>query len=204
MLIQWKEMRPYFSRSIKGVLHVGGHLAEELEIYNAANIKNVIWIEANKDRSEQIKKLVPDNHIVVNAIIGDISGKPVTFYEANNGQSSSILELGTHAKEHPEVHYVDETQSIMTRLDELSVENNFFPFNFINLDIQGAELLAIKGMGKLLDNVDYIYTEVNKRSLYKDCALINDLDEYLSDFNRVLTEWTQFGWGDAFYVRRKQ
>ena len=201
MLIAWKEMRPYFKKSIKGVLHVGGHLAEELDIYNAANIRNVIWVEANKDRSEQIKKLVPNNHIVINAIVGDVSGKPVTFHEANNGQSSSILELGTHTTEHPEVHYISEKESVMNRLDDISAENDFFPFNFVNLDIQGAELLALKGMGNLLDNVDYIYTEINKRPLYKDCALIGDLDLYLSDFNRVITEWTPFGWGDAFYVR---
>jgi len=30
-----------------------------------------------------------------------------------------------------------------------------------NLDIQGAELKALKSMGDYLNNVDYIYTEVN-------------------------------------------
>ncbi len=34
-------------------------------------------------------------------------------------------------------------------------------FNFLNLDIQGAELKALKSMGDYLNNVDYIYTEVN-------------------------------------------
>ena len=33
--------------SPKGVIHMGAHLAEELEDYQRHNIKDVIWIEAN-------------------------------------------------------------------------------------------------------------------------------------------------------------
>ena len=73
-------------------------------------------------------------------------------------------------------------------------------FNFLNLDIQGAELKALKSMGDYLNNVDYIYTEVNSDYVYEDCALITELDDYLSQFNlkRVETKWCgHFRW-DAF------
>ncbi len=78
-------------------------------------------------------------------------------------------------------------------------------FNFLNLDIQGAELKALKGMEEYLNKVDYIYTEVNEDYVYKDCALVNELDEYLKLFGlyRVETKWCEnYKWGDALYIRQ--
>ena len=42
--------------------------------------------------------------------------------------------------------------------------------NFLNLDIQGAELKALKSLQDYLHKVDYIYTEVNVDYLYVDCC----------------------------------
>ena len=60
-----------------------------------------------------------------------------------------------------------------------------------------------KGFGEILNNIKYIYTEVNTASVYKDCALVGELDEYLSryGFSRVETKMTPFEWGDAFYIK---
>ena len=79
-----------------------------------------------------------------------------------------------------------------------------YKYNFINFDIQGAELNGIKSMEKYLNDVDYIYTEVNIKHLYKNCPLLDEIDEYLDkyDFTRVETHLTQHGWGDAFYIRK--
>jgi hypothetical protein len=94
------------------------------------------------------------------------------------------------------------------KLSDILVNYNHIPFNFINLDIQGAELKALKGMENYLNqnNIDYIYTEVNGSYVYKNCNLIHELDEYLSKFSfkRVETSWYNNDpttWGDAFYVK---
>ena len=76
--------------------------------------------------------------------------------------------------------------------------------NFLNLDIQGAELLALKGMAKYLKHIKYIYTEVNTEKVYKDCALITEIDDFLKlhGFSRKCEAiYRQFGWGDALYIR---
>jgi len=55
-----------------------------------------------------------------------------------------------------------------------------------------------------LNKVDYLYTEVNCDYVYKDCALVTELDEYLYKFNlkRVETKWAgNCKWGDAFYIK---
>jgi hypothetical protein len=81
------------------------------------------------------------------------------------------------------------------------------PFSFVNIDIQGAELQAIRGMGELLTWIDAIYSEVNKEELYEGCATVKEIDSYLKKFNfeRVATRWVLGkGWGDALYVNKKR
>ena len=65
------------------------------------------------------------------------------------------------------------------------IDNNNIPIeklNFLNFDIQGVDLRALKSMEKYLKHVNYIYTEVNADYVYKDCNLIGELDEYLKKF----------------------
>ena len=91
-------------------------------------------------------------------------------------------------------------------MNEILKNYSDFQFNFINLDIQGTELKALKGMDYYLKFVDYIYTEVNSCEVYKGCTIISDLDDYLNNygFKRVKTSWVEDKtWGDAFYIRDK-
>jgi hypothetical protein len=131
------------------------------------------------------------------------SAKDVKFNISNNGQSSSILEFGLHSTYHPHVHYVSSFEAQTKMLKDIICNYNIH-FNFLNFDIQGAELKALKGMESYLLNVDYIYTEVNTNQVYKGCAIINELDDYLQQFGfvRVETKMTSFEWGDAFYIRK--
>ena len=77
-------------------------------------------------------------------------------------------------------------------------------YNFLNLDIQGAELLALCGASKILPYIDYIYTEINEAELYEECCLAWELDSYLLSFGfkRAKTHMTKDKWGDAFYIKQ--
>ena len=57
-------------------------------------------------------------------------------------------------------------------------------------------------MSNYLDMIDYLYLEVNIEEVYKDCALLPELDEFLVDFERVETKMTPYGWGDCLMVRK--
>jgi FkbM family methyltransferase len=202
MLIPFQSLFNKYKLKINGILHIGAHECEEKNDYNNCGIKDnkIIWIEGNPMIAERMAKIVPN---VYNALISD-KEEVVDFIITNNGQSSSILELETHKNEHPHVFEVSRIKlKTMTIIDFL--ENNKIDpfFNFINLDIQGAELLALKGMEDLLKNIDYIYSEVNEKYLYKNCGLIGEIDTYLEQFGfkRVEIVMTPHGWGDAFYIK---
>jgi hypothetical protein len=90
------------------------------------------------------------------------------------------------------------THRIDSFLDELA------GVDFINLDIQGAELEALKGASLILNQIKWIYTEVNRSEVYKDCAKIWEIDEFLGaqGFKRIATCWShRDDWGDALYAR---
>ena len=114
-----------------------------------------------------------------------------------------MLDFGLHSHYHPQVHYVTGFDGITSLLKDILPKYDI-QYNFLNFDIQGAELKALKGMEEHLSAVDYLYTEVNSDYVYKGCALIGELDEYLQRFGlfRVETKWTDCKWGDAFYIRK--
>ena len=190
--------------NITGGFHIGAHECEELPWYNKLGLKNddIVWIDAMPNKIEEAKRRGIPN--VYNALITDTDDKQVTFNIANNVQSSSILELCTHLKEHPDVYYVNQATMKSVTIDTFFQRNGIDArkYNFWNFDIQGAELLALKGATESLKYAKAVYLEVNEKELYKNCALIPELDSFLKTFKfkRVLTQMTPHGWGDALYI----
>ena len=203
MLIPLHYLVNKYNIQFKGILHVGAHECEELKDYNVyiSNDK-ILWIEAMNDKVELCKYRYP-GIFIENAVISDKIEK-VKFNVSNNGQSSSILEFGLHSHYHPSVFYINSIEMETKLLRDIICKYNI-SYNFINLDIQGVELRALKSMEEYLDNIDYIYTEVNCDEVYQDCDKVTELDTYLDKFGfkRVETRWTDCKWGDAFYIKEK-
>jgi len=202
MLIPLQLLINKYNIKIKGVLHVGAHECEEINDYELYISRDkILWIEALPDKVNLSKDRFP-GILIEEAAVSDCNDI-VTFHRSNNGQSSSILELGLHKQFHPHVWYIDSFVTETKMLKDIICKYQI-PFNFINLDIQGAELKALKGMEEYLHNVDYIYTEVNSDYVYENCALIEEIDDYLKKFGliRVETKWCDdYKWGDALYIR---
>jgi FkbM family methyltransferase len=190
--------------TINGVLHIGAHDCEELHFYHRLGLKSedVVWIDAIPYKVEQARERGIPN--VYNAIISDTDDQEVVLNITNNIQSSSILELGTHLYEHPSVVCIDTLQSKSITVDTFFERNgiDYTKYDFWNFDIQGAELMALKGSINAIKYAKALYLEVNEKELYKNCALIGDIDIFLGQYNfkRVLTTITQHGWGDALYI----
>lgn len=208
MLFSFNELSPHLKKPVKGVIHVGAHKAEEHVIYKNAGIEKTIWVEANPMLLNEIlgKTIMSPGQSVHLAAAHEKDFEIVKLNVANNGESSSILDLDYHKIAHPHIHYIGQIEIPTRRVDSIVNKGGYRAqeFNFMNIDVQGAELIVLKGSTSLLsDTVDYVYTEVNEKYLYKDCALVGELDEFLSHygFKRDLTRMTEYGWGDALYVK---
>jgi FkbM family methyltransferase len=208
MLIDFRQLFPRWNIKPTGVLHIGANVGEEAPVYDELGIKRVTWVEANHEIYENLLYNIRNYgyHNAFNLCASDKS-EDVKFHISNNGsQSSSILELGTHKIAHPEVHYVKDIDMKSERLDELILFWDVVKdSDFLNIDVQGAELKVLRGMGERLKQFKWAYLEVNKAELYEDCALVEDLDLYLLGFGfkRVETMWCgNTGWGDALYIKQ--
>lgn len=206
-----KCIREAGGKPFKTVLHIGAHHGEEIQAYEANGVQKVIWIEANKDVLVECMKQTESSSVDQQWLCVCLSDKEeeVEFHIASNGQSSSLLELGTHAQMYPHITYVEHRKMMTERFDKWAEGvNRLAPeeIDFVNLDVQGAELKVLKGFGDHLASptLRAIYTEINLEEVYKGCCQVEELDEYLDRYNfkRTLVATPERTWGDALYLRK--
>ena len=204
MLITVAELQKWFKVEPTTILHVGAHLAEENYAYRAAgwgSQSKIIWVESQQRLVEQLnEKLDLEYNLIIQAAVWHENDVELEFNISSNSQSSSLLKFGTHSQDYPEVEFIEKMKVISKRLDSLIPAIN-------TLDIQGAELSALQGLGTHLWQTRYIYSEVNKKQVYVGCPHIRDIDKFLQPygFQRIATRWVfREGWGDALWVRKAE
>lgn len=192
----------------RGVIHVGAHEGKELATYRKLGFKRILFVEANPEVFRRLHARIggEEGVILANVAVSDRSGT-VQLNVTSMDQSSSILPLKTHAEIYPSIRVVNTVEVRALTIDELLSELQLDPadFNYLNLDIQGAELMALRGAARTLQHIEAVNTEVNFAELYAGCALIKQLEEHLAGhgLNRVaLARPYHPTWGDGFYVRR--
>jgi FkbM family methyltransferase len=206
MLIPLEWLDREVGLDITGIVHCGAHLGEEAEAYSKYT-DTVLWIEGNPELIPQLRQNVAAyHHSVVCSLVGAEPGE-VEFNVSNNGQSSSVLELGTHLDKHPDVHYIGARTLPMRTIDDIVIRNWALGSNFLALDLQGYELEALKGAERFLQGVRYVYTEINVDELYVGCARLPDLHDFLEERGftcRALNMAGDTGWGDGFWMRESE
>lgn len=213
MLIKLSEVKAKYGMDIKGIIHVGAHIGQEFEEYMTCLVKHVAFFEPCTPAYKKLEeKFIIDRTALgfpevdvklFQVALGNYHGEAVMNVEkANEGQSNSLLEPAKHLEYYPSIEFGDQELVKVTLLD--AVELNLLNYNMLNMDVQGYELEVLKGGSTMLKFIDYVYTEVNTQELYKGNATLAQLDEFLSEFDRVELNMTDVGWGDALYIRKKR
>lgn len=188
------------------LIHAGAGLAEEARTYHAYNFKKVIWIEADITLKTKIAHQIENypNQSLVSCALWDVEGESLDLNIASNIGSSSLLNPEEHLSTFPNI-YFDRKQSIKTStLDSLALP---VPSgSTLIMDLQGAEARVLKGASKLLQNVDYIYSEFSLVELYKYGTFLEDLIQILgNDFELLIKESDKsVGYGNALFVRKEK
>lgn len=194
----------------RGMIHVGACLADEVDEYK--RFKNVIWIEANPALIPTIESRIADlpGHRVFNYAACDRDDDEVSFNiiysdDRTNPGCSSLLELKKHKEYYPHIRKIGFVPAKTITIDTLLARNNYSPkdFNAVSIDVQGAELMVLKGMKTVLPHVDILRAELSFEELYEGCALAHEIDEYLEQFGltRTHTEMLHPSWGDGIYTK---
>lgn len=207
MLITFNTLLEKYKISPKGIIHIGAHHAEECEYYSMGGVSEVLWVEGNPELISQIKanvEMYPKNK-VYHKLLSDVDNTKITLNISNYSMASSTLKLDLHSVYYPNVKMDRQIELLSQRFDTFVADEKIeiSKYDFINIDIQGAELYALKGFGSLLSDFKYIYTEVNIGHLYESCPLLDEMDEFLKTIGFIRTDLslTESGWGDAFYMK---
>lgn len=218
MLIPFPTLVKKYGIKPKGVLHLGANEGNEIDWYVDNGVQYVVFVEAIPSVFEKLKLNMAywsNTKVIIhcmNACVSDVDGNEVDFnISSNKGESSSFLPFGVHKSLHPDVSFVDTIKLTTRRLDTLVNAKGQEDFgmleeelDFLNVDLQGAELLALKGMGHMLTHFKWAYIEVNRMDTYVGCPMVEEVDYYMLQFgfHRIETsQWIGGAWADAFYSK---
>jgi FkbM family methyltransferase len=144
-----------------------------------------------------------DRITLIEGAVCDYDGE-ITFYPINqdktitswidgNPGASSIFR--SNGEYNVETYVQDEITTNCHRIDSIMQKYNIPKADIVWMDLQGAELLALKGMGQALENVRYIHTEVSHRAMYTGQVMFNELNNFIlsNNFN-IKNKISGIGW----------
>ena len=163
---------------------------QSIEFYHSFPNAKIYAFEANPNTLELCKENIKpyeDRITLVEGAVCDYDGD-ITFYpinqketkttwaDGNPGASSIFKSNGEYTIE----EYVqDEVTTNCHRLDTVMKTHDIARVDIIWMDLQGAELLALKGMGNKIDEVKYIHTEASYKEMYSGQCMFEKLNNFV-------------------------
>ena len=205
-LLNLTKLNDTYEVKVKGVAHFGAHLGDEVKDYKKLNYKPIHLFEPQKKIFKKLEESFSKDEDIYLYNIGlgkEKKTNKLYLSPTNESASASLLKPSGHLKYHPEVIFEDTENIEIYPYDDFDLSN----INYLNIDIQGYELEALKGSeNSLRKYIEYIFIEISREEMYEGAILKNELDIYLRDFEfiRVSTRWvsSRIPWGDAFYIKK--
>jgi len=188
------------------ILDIGSNTGEQAcEFAEQFPNAKVFAFEARPQSAELIRRSVTGKLAiqVVEGAVHEFDGETV-FYavdEMNPGASSLFVGSGVQA-----IHPIQQTSIRLPalRLDTGARQNGIDRFDLVWMDLQGAELLALRGMGTMLATVRSLQLEITYRELYYGQVMWPEVRQYLEAHGlRLVDEWPDVCgyFGDAVFIR---
>lgn len=204
---------------LKGVIHVGAHQGEEVESYLQFGFERIMLIEANPGSYAFLQKKYSNesNITVYHYAVHNFDGFVHLHIHASrsgNTEPSSILPLKKFKEIVKSLDTIKSVRVPAIRLDSLFAQLKvpISDYNFLSVDVQGAELLVFQGGQNVLRQMDAILSEVNVLEMYEGCALEEDVVRFLEDMNFVhlqsvyhelYDESARFpAWGESLFIKK--
>jgi len=189
----------------KGIIHIGANFCNERGFYAQAGCDDskVVWVEAIPGICNRCKQIFP--HVtILNEAVSESECDIEFMVSSNNGESSSILDFAEHAQIYPSVTEAGRIKMRTISLPNMMNKYNLDPnnYDFLVMDIQGAEMNALRGMVDVISKFKFIVLEVSIFELYKTQGLLNDVMDFLRKygFSLVDMDMNAEGWGDALFT----
>lgn len=169
--------------------HIGQTAKKYRQLFNDAKIISFEPFPESYSQLVEVSQLLGpmETH---NLAVDESSGEK-TFYSTSFSPQNSLLKLTDVIVEYYEQSESKIVESIpvkTTSLDDFCKSRNIQKIEICKMDIQGAELLALKGSVDLLANnlIDLFYLEVCFSKYYQEQALFYQICEFLAGYGYSL------------------
>ncbi len=181
-------LRQLRGSSLAGQLRVlcviGAHRFDEAELINRLfpSLTHIIVFEPLPGPLVRLRELASADArlIIVPAAVSDQDGTAIFHVTDNDGQSSSLLEFGSHSEHFPQVKIAQTIEVATRRVDSVFREQGLPLPDMLLIDVQGAEYQVLQTLvGPLLSGVRFIYAEVSHEPLYQGGRPLSDVEGLL-------------------------
>ena len=187
---------------------------QSIEFYKTFPNAKIYAFECNPntlDLCEQNIISYQDRITLIKGAVCDYDGS-ITFYPINQEKTKTTWKDGnpgasslfkSNGKYTVETYVQDEITTNCHRLDTIMNKHNIPCVDIIWMNLQGAELLALKGLGNKLSFVEYLYTEVSHREIYTGQVMYKELNDYMIKNNfSILNNLSLRGWQENVVYKK--
>lgn len=177
-----------FPKDIKGLIQIGASSGQQVKLFIENNVKDMILFEpCDKSYSEleqTVKPYINNANVITSNYVLSNKTEDVKFFIGQNEHNSSLLDLhpdrpGLHkAINNHDRFEVKKSITLDDYIEQNGIDSTIYDFIF--MDVQGAEHLVLEGANKTLKHIKYIYLEVSFAEIYDGTLLYKDMVDYLS------------------------
>jgi FkbM family methyltransferase len=173
------------SAEVRVLCIIGAHKLGELTLIDRIfpRLKRIHVFEPLPAALESLRTLAQgDKRItVIPVAVSESNGSADFHVSSNDGESSSLLNFGTHSDLFPEVQMRETIRVRTCRLESALREFDLEAPDAVIIDVQGAELQVLRSFGAAaLEHVRLIYSEVSTESVYAGSGLLSDVEALLA------------------------
>ena len=101
------ELLDRYKIECRSVLHIGGHLAEEANLYSERGISKATFIEGDPETFQEMLLVLGQfpGYWGIKAMLSNEKSISKFYVASNQGASSSILAPGRHLTERPDIEF---------------------------------------------------------------------------------------------------
>jgi FkbM family methyltransferase len=183
------DYEPLRSIAKRGIIHVGAHEGQEVDQYFRLGFERILLVEANPEAYDVLtKRFGADARVkIFNYAICDREGVVDLHVHTSRSGSTEAASLLAMKRFNEIVTTLHTPRTIPTPAVTLDALFERHPlrradYNYMNIDIQGAEILAFKGATSILASMDVIISEVSLIDLYEGGPLEAEVVAFLGRY----------------------